>query len=338
MIILVVDYINKFEDFARNNPSNKEMFDYYVRLLLYYGTMFSPICVFLSVIFFTSQMAQRTEIVAILTGGVSFYKLLVPYIVSSLMLAGTFFYIRAAILPKATEERMDFEYKYTNKKRISRDNDIHKKVFTDKKNGTETYVYMKYFDNRRKEGFQFSMEKMHKSQMLSKMTAEKIKWSDTLQKWTIKDVWVRDIIGETEKLRFITQIDTAFNLTPGDIFIIEQKAETMGNKQLDEYIRLEEMRGSEILQELYVEKNRRFADPVALIILTLIGYAMSSKKSRGGTALQIGLGAVISLVFIAMILIGPRFVSDYFPAWLAVWLPNMLFFPFSLWLLYIAPK
>lgn len=339
VIVWVVDMVEKLEDFMNKKPGLYEtIFDYYVNLLLYYGNMFAPICVFLAVIFFTSQMAQRTELVSLLSGGVSFYRVFLPYIFGAVMLAGASFVLKGFIVPHATTTRLDFEYKYTNKKRVSRDRDIHKKVAADKKTFTDTYVYMTYFDHKRKEAFGFTMEKMQRGAMIAKMKAERAIWSDSLEKWQLKDVTIRNINGEKESIQKVVKIDTTFNLKPGDIFIIEQKSETMNNAELNDYIVLEEMRGSEILEDLYIEKNRRYADPIALIILTIIGYAMSTRKSRGGTALQIGLGVVISVVYIAMLLLGTLFISDVFPAWLAVWLPNMIFFPFSLLLMRLAPK
>lgn len=339
VIVWVVDMVEKMEDFSLKKPSFHELvFNYYLNLLLYYGNMFAPICVFLGVIFFTSQMAQRTELVALLSGGVSFYRVFLPYIIGAIILSGASFWLKGYIVPHATTKRLEFEYKYTNKRKVSRDRDIHKKVAADKKTFTDTYVYMTYFDNKRQEGFGFTMEKMQKGAMIGKMKAERAIWSDSLDKWQLRDVTLREMNGEKESIVKLPRVDTTFNLKPEDIFIVEQKSETMNNRELDKYIVLEEMRGSEILKDLYIEKNRRFADPIALIILTIIGYAMSSRKSRGGTALQIGLGVVISVLYIAMLLLGTLFISDVFPAWLAVWLPNMIFFPFSLLLLRLAPK
>ncbi len=339
VIVWVVDMVEKMEDFTTKKPPfHAIVFEYYLNLLLYYGNMFAPICVFLAVIFFTSQMAQRTELVALLSGGISFYRVFLPYFLGAVVLAGASFVLKGYIVPHATTTRLDFEYKYTNKKKISRDRDIHKKVAADRKTFTDTYVYMTYFDHKRQEAFGFTMEKMQKGAMIGKMKAERAIWSDSLQKWQLKDVIERTFQGEKETVQKIPKIDTTFNLKPGDIFIIEQKAETMNNAELNDYIVLEEMRGSEILEDLYIEKNRRYSDPIALIILTIIGYAMSTRKARGGTALQIGLGVVISVVYVAMLLLGTLFISDIFPTWLAVWLPNLLFFPFSLLLMRLAPK
>ncbi|MBX7242727.1 MAG: LptF/LptG family permease [Bacteroidia bacterium] len=339
VITVVVDLVEKIDYFLEKKPPLSEViFDYYLKLILYYGNMFAPICVFLSVIFFTSQMAQRSELVAILGAGISFYRLLRPYLFVGVGLSVLSFILTGYIVPKATAERIEFEYKYTPKRKISRDRDIHKRVMVDKKAGSEVYVYMTYFDNKRNEAFGFTMSKFTHGKLSEKLTAQKAIWQDSISKWELRDVVIRKITGNTENLQKIIKTDTAFNLSPGDIFIVEQKSETMNTPELVEFIKNEEIRGSEILNDLYIQRYRRFSDPVALIILTIIGYAISSRKSRGGTALQIGLGVVISIVYIALLLAGILFVGDSFPAWIAVWIPNILFFPISLLLLRLAPK
>jgi lipopolysaccharide export system permease protein len=149
---------------------------------------------------------------------------------------------------------------------------------------------------------------------------------------------VRTFQGDKEFLVRRPFIDTTFLLTPDDIVVKEMKAESLDIWELQKYIKDEELRGSDILKDLNIEKYRRYSDPVALIILTLIGFAMSCRKSRGGTALQIGVGAVVSIAYIALLMLATLFVGDSFPAWLAVWLPNIIFFPLSLFLLASAPK
>ncbi len=339
VITVIVDLVEKIDYFLEKKPPiNELIFGYYLKLILYYANMFAPICVFLAVIFFTSQMAQRSELIAILATGTSFYRLLIPYLVVGITLALISFALTGYVVPKATEERIDFEYKYTPKRKVSRDRDIHKRVIVDKKTATEVYVYMTYFDNKRNEAFGFTMSRFVRGQLTEKLSAQKAIWQDSIQKWELRDIIIRKIIGDKENLQKIQKADTTFNLGPGDIFIVEQKSETMNTPKLVEFIHNEEIRGSEILNDLKVQRYRRFSDPVALIILTIIGYAISSRKSRGGTALQIGIGVLISIVYIALLLAGTLFVGDSFNAEIAVWIPNILFFPISIFLLRLAPK
>ncbi|MEZ4830096.1 MAG: LptF/LptG family permease, partial [Bacteroidia bacterium] len=264
--------------------------------------------------------------------GVSFYRILAPYLITSIFLAGVSFYLKAYLVPQSTAVRIEFEYKYLKKRKISSNKNIHKKVASD------TFIYISYYNERKAEGLTFALERFKDGDIVTKIQARRIYWVDTAQVWMLRDVRVRDIEGGKETLRFYTEIDTTFLLTPDDIYIKEQKAESMPLGELTHYIKLEEMRGSDILEELYIEKNRRFSDPVAIIILTLIGFAMSSRKSRGGIALQIGLGLLICFIYVALLFAGQAFVGNSFPPWLAVWMPNFIFLPLSVFLLEIAPK
>lgn len=332
-ICILVDVVEKMDDFLEKDPPLYDIiFVYYANFVPYYGNLLAPICLFLAVILFTSQMAQRTELVPVLSSGVSFYRILVPYIITSLFLGGIAFYLRAYEVPYATVKRLDFEYQYFHKRRVSDNKNVHKKVAPD------TYVYVSYYHEKRKEGQRFALERIKDGDIITKIHAERIIWIDSTESWQLRQVRIRNMDGMKEELKYLPRLDTTFLLTPDDIFIVEQKAETMDLPTLIEYIKLEEMRGSDILKDLYIERHLRLADPIAVIILTLIGFAMASRKRRGGIALQIGLGILICFIYIAMRFVGYAVAGDNFPPWLAAWLPNILFFPISIFLLRIAPK
>ncbi|MDX2249796.1 MAG: LptF/LptG family permease [Bacteroidia bacterium] len=332
-ICLLVDFVEKLDEFIEKKPPMKEViFEYYLNFLPFWGNLLTPICIFLAVIFFTSRMAGRTELIPMLSAGISFYRIMAPYLITSFLLAGVSFYLKAYLVPRSTATRIEFEYKYLKKRKISSNKNIHKKVAQD------TFIYISYYNERKMEGLTFALERFKDGDITTKIQARRIYWVDSTQSWILREARVRDIDGGKESLRFYSEIDTTFLLTPDDIFIKEQKAESMPLGDLSHYIQLEEMRGSDILEELYIEKNRRFSDPIAVIILTLIGFAMSSRKSRGGIALQIGLGLLICFVYVALLFAGQAFVGNDFPPWLAVWMPNFVFLPVSVFLLRIAPK
>ncbi|MEL6731686.1 MAG: LptF/LptG family permease [Bacteroidota bacterium] len=332
-ICVMVDFVEKIDDFLDKNPPLTEIvFDYYANFIPYFGNLLTPICIFLAVIFFTSRMAARTEIIPILSTGVSFYRLLAPYLVASLLMGGLSYYLKSFVIPTSTASRLEFEYKYLNKRRVSRSKDIHKKVAED------TYIYMSYFNERNNSGNNFGLERIVDGEIVSKVRAKKISWVDSTQSWRLDRVQIRELRGKREHMRTLNVMDTTFLLTPDDIFIKEQLAESMTYPDLVEFIRLEEMRGSDILNTLYIERHRRFSDPTAVIILTLLGYAMASRKRRGGIALQIGLGMLLCFFYIVLLFAGQVFVGDSYPPWQAVWFPNILFFPLAVWLLIQAPK
>ena len=334
IICLVVDLVEKFDALMdKEAPPAEIAFDYYPNFLFSWGNLLAPICVFLSVIFFTSRMAGRTEIIPILSAGVSFYRVLAPYLIVAIVMAGVSFYFKSFLVPGSTAERLEFEYKYLNRRHISSNKNVHKKVAED------SYVYMSYFNHRKKEGHNFALERFEGDLIKTKIRARRIDWIDSTQSWLLKDrVEIRHFNGLEETLTFRKNIDTSFVLTPDDIYVKEEWAASMALPDLIEYIKLEEMRGSDILRELYIERQRRFSDPVAIIILTLIGFAMAARKRRGGIAQQIGIGLVLCFVYIAFLIAGQSLVGESLPIWVGVWLPNFIFFPLAIYLLWQAPK
>ncbi|MDP5172684.1 MAG: LptF/LptG family permease [Bacteroidia bacterium] len=332
-IAVMVDVVEKIDDFVEKKPPVMGIImDYYLNFIPYWGNLLSPIVVFLAVIFFTSRMAGRTEIIAILAGGASFYRLMMPYLGTGIFLAVIAFVLKGFIIPTSTANRVEFEYAYLKKRPYINDRHIHKKVAQD------SYLYIGYYNSSRAEGTTVGLEQVKDETTIVKMDARKMNWVDSLQLWQLKDVRIRTFDGLKEKLSFRPKIDTSFLLTPDDIYVKDQKAETMTLPELSHYISLEEMRGSDILRELYIERHRRFSDPVALIILTLIGYAMATRKTRGGVALQIGIGLGICFLYVALLVMGQAFVDDEFPAFVGVWMANFLFLPVAAFTLLVVPK
>ena len=333
VICVVVDFNEKLDDFLDKKPPLSEIiFDYYFNFIPFFANLLSPICIFLAVIFFTSKLAQRTELIPVLSSGVSFYRLLAPYIIVSIFLAGISFLSKAYLVPISTTQQIEFEYKYLRKRKVHKDKNVHKRVSPD------TYVYINYYNKKHKEAHGLTMERRNGADFSSRLRAEKAVWVDSTASWKLKRVWVRDFSGPKHNLYFRTEIDTTFLLSPDDIFIKEMKEATMTLPELKAYIELEEMRGSDILEGLYFELHRRYADPFAVIILTMIGFAMSSHKSRGGIALQIGLGLLICFVYVTLLFAGKAIMGDEFSPALAVWMPNIAFLPLALFLLWKAPK
>lgn len=331
---VVVDVVEKLDEFLDKKPTLYEtIFVYYLNFIPFWGSTLSPICIFLAVIFFTSRMAQRSEIIPMLSGGISFYRVFRPYFIASLILAGISFYLKAELVPRSTAKSVAFEYKYDMREnKFKKNQHIHKKVAED------TYIYISYYNEKRMEGHTFSLERVKDGDIVTKIQAKKIVWIDSVDTWRLEKIRLRNFNGEKEQIHFMDEKDTTFLLTPDDIFIREQKAQSMTLPELKEYIRLEEMRGSDILQELYTEKHRRYADPIAMIILTIIGFAMASQKSRGGTALKIGIGLLLCFLYVGLLFAGQAIIGDRYSPAVAVWLPNIVFSIVSIVLLWIAPK
>lgn len=338
-VSIVIDVAEKIDDFIeRKPPIDLLIFSYYRNFALYFGNLLAPVCIFLAVIYFTSRLTNNTEIVAMLAGGVSFWRVLAPYMATAVFFAGVSFYLNAYIVPIANQQRIDFEYQYLKKKTVMTDVNIHKKIGYDEKTGYETFVYLYSFNQWIKEGYLFSMEVMSNQELIKKMDASKIKWQEPTKNWHLEGITIHTFTGGKERLERRNGMDTTFLLTPDDIFIREMRAESMPLNELYRGIELEKVRGSGLDEEMVVEKYRRYAYPFAAIILTIIGFAVSTRKRRGGTPLSIGIGLVINFVYIILIVTGQAIIGDKYPAWIAVWIPNIVFFIVGIFLLRIAPK
>ncbi|MFN8393704.1 MAG: LptF/LptG family permease [Bacteroidia bacterium] len=338
-VSIVIDVAEKIDDFIeRKPPIDLLIFSYYRNFALFYGNLLAPVCIFLAVIYFTSRLTNNTEIVAMLAGGVSFWRVLAPYLATALFLAGVSFYLNAFIVPIANQQRIDFEYQYLKKKTVMTDVNIHKKIGYDEKTGYETFIYLYSFNQWIKEGYLFSMEVMSDQQLIKKMDASKIKWQEPTKNWHLEGITVHTFNGPKETLEKRNGMDTTFLLTPDDIYIREMRAESMPLNELNKSIELEKVRGSGLDEEMIVEKYRRYAYPFAAIILTIIGFAVSTRKRRGGTPLSIGIGLVINFIYVLLVVTGQAIIGDKYPAWIAVWIPNIVFFIVGVFLLRIAPK
>lgn len=329
----MVDVVEKIDAFMEKKPPLEEIvFDYYINFMAYFGNLLAPVCVFLAVIYFTSRMAARTEIIPILATGTSYFRFLRPYIFTAVLLTIGLFALRSFYLPHSTDTRLEFEYKYRFKRARSGNSKVHKKVAQD------TYIYIGYYQNRRNEGSPFALERIVDDQIKTKIRARRIRWIDSTEHWLLEDVFIREIDSLNETIRKLKELDTTFLLSPDNINIKEQYAETMTLPVLMDNIKLEEMRMSDFIYDLYIEQHRRFSDPIAVLVLTLIGVAMSSRKSRGGIALRLVIGLLLCFLYVTLLVGGQIIVGDGVPAWFATWFPNMIFFPIAVILIWRAPK
>jgi len=338
-VTIVIDVAEKIDKFIEMKPPLDLLItDYYFNFILYFGNLLSPICVFLAVIYFTSRMTNNVEIVPLLSGGVSFYRVLAPYIITSIVLAGLSFYLNAYAVPTAYDTQTSFEADYLKVQLVNRDVNIHKKIDYNEETGQETFIYLYSFNQLQNEGYMFSMEVIHDKDIIRKLNASKIIWNDTLGNWRLENVKVHHFEEKSERIVEIPTMDTTFLLTPEDIFIKKEKAETMTLDKLYPSVELERMRGSGLDLPLEIEIYKRYAYPFAMIILTIIGFAVSSQKRRGGTPLQIGIGLVIAFAYVIMVVTGQSLAGENIPTWLSVWTPNFIFFFIGVFLLRIARK
>ncbi len=336
-IAVVFDFAEKIDDFMENHaPVHLIIFDYYFNFIPYFATLFAPLFVFISVIFFTSKMAINTEIIAILNSGMSFRRMMWPYFLSSLVIAIFTFLLTNFVIPHANLVRIGFEDKYyrTSPYRGGQEKEVHRQVYKN------VYAYMEWYDPGIQEGRNFSLERFDDSGHLeSKLMAPQVKWDTATHKWSAWNYFIRDINGREESITKGLRIDTTLTFEPKDFARDPGFVGTMTYNQLNDYINLLRLQGSDELKLFLIEKYRRYSNSFAVFILTLIGVSLSSQKVRGGIGMQIGIGLALSFSYILFMQFASQFsLKGNLDPMLALWIPNILYTIIALFLYRIAPK
>lgn len=320
-IICVIDFVEKNDDFLEHNLSVKTiLFDYYLHMIPYYTNMLSPITVFIATVFVTAKLASHTEIVAILSSGVSFKRMLVPYVIGSVVIGIFIFIFSAWVIPNSNKTRVAFEIKYVKKPYTFEGRNVHFRV------GPDTYIYLESYNNHANVGYKFTLETIKGQELLRKLSAESISWDSTKQKWHMDAYTLHTFNGEKETVAAGGPIDTTLNLLPKDFASTYRLRETLTNAELNKVIEEKQLRGSTDIQEYLTEKYERYSYPFAITVLTIIGVILSSRKVRGGVGLQIALGFILAFVFIIFVMMSRSLAQvGGIPPQLAAWIPLFVF-------------
>lgn len=318
-IVVMFDVNEKFDSFIKA-PLKATLFDYFLNFLPYFANQFSPLFTFIAVIFFTSKLAGNSEIIAMLSAGVSFKRLLRPYLFSALVIAIATFVLDAYIIPPANVKRINYTNTYVKNKAVDYGTNIMLMV------APGQIAYMSRYDNLSKTGYRFSLESFDQDKRLtSRLTANSIKW-DTLYQWRVYDYVVRDFRDDREYIDRGRQRDTSIAFEPRDFLISSQDHEKMTSPELAEYIRRQKQRGVGNIKTFEVEQQRRYAMTAAAFILTVIGMTLSVKKQKGGMGLNIGIGLVLSFSYILFMTITQTFaISGLTTPFIAMWIPNFIY-------------
>ena len=321
LIICMIDYTEKVDDFlAKNAPIREIIFDYYLNLIPYWANFISPLMVFIATVFFTSRIAARTEIVAMLSTGISFGRIMRPYFFGASVLGAFTFYIVGWVLPKANTIRNEFEKKYTKKEFYFTGRNVHLKI------APTVYAYLESYNISNKTGNKFTMETIEHNQLKQKLSADKITWHPEKGKWTIYNYTVRTLDSLGETLTFNKEVDTTINLSPKDFESDYNLFETFTLPELNNYIDLLRSRGSDGIELYLIEKYTRQTQPFAILILTAIGVIVSARKSRRGVGWQIAIGFLLAFIYILFFLLSKGVAeAGTINTLLAVWLPNIVF-------------
>ena len=321
VIIIVFDLSEKIDDLLGHDAKFFDViFKYYVNWIPFLLNLFSPVFVFISVIFFTSKMSQNSEIVAILASGVSYGRLLVPYVLTATLLAIFSFTLFAWIIPRADKTRVEFENTFI------RDRENYTKSSIKRQIEPGVIMTIGNFNFADSTGYKFSLENVKDGVIKSKLFADRISYNHTSESWKISKYWIREFEDGMEIITKGTAMDTLIPFNPEDFFRKNEDVQMFNLKELDQMIKMEEMTGTGNTFFYTTEKYKRFTAPLAIIILTIIGVTVSSKKSRGGIGLNLGVGLLISFVFLIVMQFFLAYGSSgSMNPWLAVWIPNIIF-------------
>jgi lipopolysaccharide export system permease protein len=341
VIATVIDISEKTDDFVKTKLSASQIFfKYYTGFIPHIAALIFPLFVFIGVIWFTSKMAVRSEIVAILSGGISFNRFLRPYLIGGLLLGALLWFGNRSFIPKANNIRTDFYVKYLDavnpdpaKQSYSTLSDLHFRI------DSFTYAGMRTYDTAGKYGTYFYLQKIQGNNVIYNLRADNMKWDTGARRWELTNVVERKINGLKEEVQVLPKKDMSFAFYPSELRKDEYLKDKLSTPQLTSYIKREELKGSEGLNTLLVERYKRDAIAVAVVIFTLMGGIIASKKVRGGSGLHLAMGLALAVSFEVLNKFSTVFSTNGdFPPLLAAWAPDILFALITIWLYIRAPK
>ncbi|MFN6945819.1 MAG: LptF/LptG family permease [Cytophagaceae bacterium] len=334
VVICVIDYTERNGDFLRSNVPFDQIFGvYYLNFMPYLANMLSPITIFITAVFVTAKLAAHSEIIAILSSGVSFRRMLMPFVAGACLIAiGTFFLI-GWVIPDANKKRIAFENQYLRTKYYFEGKNIHMKI------GPDAYVYMESYNNHMNVGYQFTLERIEGTTLHSKLKANRIVWEPDKEMWRLEKVSIRELKDGKEYLSYDLKRDTIINLHPNDFEDSYSLHETLTLPELESLIVKLKDRGAENIEVYLTEKYERYTYPFAIIILTIIGVIVAARKSREGTGFKIAFGFFLAFIYIIFVILSRNMahVGSMGPL-VASWVPNIIFSVIGIIMYKAVPK
>jgi len=335
-ISIVFDVSEKIDDFMGKHgkvPSTQEIIvNYYLNFIPYFAGLFSPLFVFISVIYFTSRMAYRSEIIAILASGVSYRRFVAPFVGAALFVSAGLVLMVNFVIPVSNASKVKFEKMYFGQ-RVWDPRNIHRRI------GTGEFLYMEYWSTKAMNGNKFSIERFDASGLRYKLMSQSIRYDTLTKKWTLSNFIIREIDGLHEKITRKDELDTTFSFTPQYFADRNLDVSTMNWFELNTFIEEETSMGSTVIPYYLVEKYKRLATPFSTLILTLIAVPLAGRRMRGGIGIHIGIGIGIGFTYIFFDKVSTTYaVSGLMNPLLAVWMPNIVFLFIGLYLLTKAQR
>jgi lipopolysaccharide export system permease protein len=335
LVITVIDITEKMEDFMKNDLSaGFVLVEYYFAFIPYMANLLSPITIFIATIFVTANLAARTEIIAMLSSGMSLLRIMYPFFIGSVLIGLIVFYMAGWLIPQGNKSRIDFEKKYIKSTYYFAGRNVHIKT------SPTTYVYLESYNSALNIGYQFTLETIVDNKLVSKLNASRIHWIDSIQKWHMDQYFVRSFENSgLETINHGKDKDTLLTITPKDFEDTYMLFETFDMQELESQIKLLRSRGAENIDTYIAEKYQRYTYPFSVIILTLIGVIAASRKSREGAGLPIAFGFLLAFVYIIFMITSRSLanVGGIGPI-LASWIPNLVFMVIGTIMYRFVPK
>ncbi len=334
-IVLIITYSERNESFIKNDVPGLLILEYFAAYAPYIANLITPITVFIATVFVTSKMASHTEIIAILSGGVSYPRLLRPFLLGAVIIGIMSFVLTGWVIPDANKFRVNFEQLNFDKEYSFSGRDVHIKV------APNQYVYLSNYNSRNDVGFRFTLEEIEGTEVNWKLSAKKITWDSVKVGWVLNEWHYREFLEQGEKYQFEHLKDTLINinLTPEDFGNLKSFEQTLTLNELNDYIAELKMRGADNVPIYVIEKYVRYMSPFTALILTFIGVILSSRKTRGGVGFQIAMGFFLAFIYIILYIAAKSNAENgSLNPLLAIWFPNIVFTFIGIVLYRLVPK
>ena len=336
VIVVLFDYVEKIDDFTElHAPLSEVLFDYYLNFIPYFANQFCSLFTFIACIFFTSKLAYQTEIVAMLSGGMSFRRLMWPYFLGALIIGSLSLTLNLWIIPVTQQKIVSFEAKYIKRRQnVQFDRHIYRQI------EPGTFAYVRGYQNSSKRASFFALEQYEDGSMTRSLEAADVTFDPETKRWSAQRYTTREFDSlENETFTQYRNLDTLINLEEAELGVVNQLIKTMNIHELNDFLEQQQSKGANTINLIQVERNARFAYPIGTFILTLIGVSLSSRKVRGGTGLHIGVGIALCFSYILFYRFFEEFAkSGSLPSGLAIWLPNLIYLAIAVYLYQKAPK
>lgn len=336
VIVVLFDYVEKVDDFTElHAPLSAVIFDYYLNFIPYFINQFSCLFTFIACIFFTSKLAYQTEIVAMLSGGMSFRRLMWPYFLGALIIGTMSLAMNLWLIPITQQNIVDFEAQYIKRRQnVQFDRHIYRQI------EPGTFAYIRGYQHKAQRASFFALEEYAEGSMVRVLEAADVKFDPETKRWTAPRYTKREF--DSLRVETFTQhrnLDTLINLEVTELGRINELIKTMNIHRLNEFIAQQRAKGSDSINLIQVEQHARYAYPLGTFILTLIAVSLSSRKVRGGTGLHIGVGIALCFSYILFYRFFEEFAkSGSLPVGVAIWLPNLIYLVIGVYLYQKAPK